>query len=303
MGSVTAILDDEGNVIEHRNYDAFGAMTCMTPDGTSVATSPTSVDVGFQGQIRDAVSGLYQMGFRWYNPSLGRWLSRDPIGLNGGSNFYVYAENMANNLSDSSGLRTVDVYIWDADITDSSVGHMMMTEHDCDIVITSQFPHLPGERSSWNGPNTRFTFDETYQAEKFRHPSAVFVIDIVDDEAFDNATIHEVGKPIWSWCPTSERETQCTVAAWNAIAAGKIRGAQLSIESGVTFPGNVSDRLKNLAKTNKSVRDITPKAEKKTVGQTKGSCHKHDECCPEQPFFLKLLHQIHALADQFDCSK
>lgn len=179
----------------------------------------------------------------------------------------------------------------------------MMTEHDCDIVITSQFPHLPGEKSSRNGPNTRFTFDETYQAENFRHPSAVFAIDIVDDEAFDNVTIHEVRKPTWSWCPTTESETQCTVAAWNAIAAGKIRGAQLSMVSGVTFPGNISDRLKELAKTNKSVRDITPKPAKKETRQTKDSCHKQNECCPDQPLFLKLLHQIHAPAAQSDCTK
>ena len=73
MGSVTAILDDEGNVLERRSYDAFGEMTCMTPDGTPVAESPTGLDVGFQGQIRDEGNGLYQMGFRWYNPTIGRW--------------------------------------------------------------------------------------------------------------------------------------------------------------------------------------------------------------------------------------
>ena len=53
----------------------------MLPDGTPVAISPTGVDVGFQGQVRDEVTGLSQMGYRWYNPVLGRWLSRDPIGL------------------------------------------------------------------------------------------------------------------------------------------------------------------------------------------------------------------------------
>ena len=50
MGSVTAIIDEDGNVLERRSYDAFGDMSCMLPDGTPVANSPTGVDVGFQGK-------------------------------------------------------------------------------------------------------------------------------------------------------------------------------------------------------------------------------------------------------------
>jgi RHS repeat-associated protein len=111
MGSVTAILDDEGNVLERRSYDAFGEMTCMTPDGTPVAESPTEVDVGFQGQVRDQVTGLYQMGFRWLNPNLGRWISRDPIGLAGGKNHLTFADNNPAALSDPSGLISAEITI------------------------------------------------------------------------------------------------------------------------------------------------------------------------------------------------
>jgi RHS repeat-associated protein len=105
MGSVTAILDEDGNVLERRTYDAFGEMACMTPDGTPVAESPTGVDVGFQGQIRDEVTGLYQMGYRWYNPALGRWLSRDPIGLRGGVNELIRTGNNPLELADPFGLK------------------------------------------------------------------------------------------------------------------------------------------------------------------------------------------------------
>ena len=107
MGSVTAILDEDGNVLERRSYDAFGEMTCITPDGTPVTESTTGVDVGFQGQIRDDVTSLYQMGYRWYNPVLGRWLSRDPIGLSGGTNLACYASNNSPNFADSLGLDAI----------------------------------------------------------------------------------------------------------------------------------------------------------------------------------------------------
>jgi RHS repeat-associated protein len=104
MGSVTTILDADGNVLERRSYDAFGGVTCMAPDGTPVAESPTGLDVGFQGQVRDEVTGLYQMGYRWYTPVLGRWLSRDPIGLNGDDNQVRFVSNSPAKLTDANGL-------------------------------------------------------------------------------------------------------------------------------------------------------------------------------------------------------
>jgi RHS repeat-associated protein len=109
MGSVTAILDEEGNVLERRSYDAFGEMTSMSPDGTPVATSHTGVDVGFQGQVREEVTGHYQMGYRWFTPCLGRWLSRDPIGLMGSLNSYASLLNNPSSLDDASGLSTVKI--------------------------------------------------------------------------------------------------------------------------------------------------------------------------------------------------
>ncbi len=107
MGSVTTILDEDGNILERRSYDAFGDMTCMLPDGTPVANSPTGVDVGFQGQVREEVTGLYQMGYRWFNPCLGRWLSRDPIGMEGGANESSFCGNHPISTTDPFGLMDI----------------------------------------------------------------------------------------------------------------------------------------------------------------------------------------------------
>ncbi len=43
-------------------------------------------------------------GFRWYDPDLGRWLSRDPIGYGGGDNLYAYCDGDPLGFADPLGL-------------------------------------------------------------------------------------------------------------------------------------------------------------------------------------------------------
>jgi RHS repeat-associated protein len=126
MGSVTAILDEDGNLLERRSYDAFGAMKCMAPDGSPIANSPTGVDVGFQGQVCEEVTGLYQMGYRWFNPSLGRWLSRDPIGTEGGTNEFSFCGNHPILATDPYGLM---------DIVGNTAPGMKCSEIDHDLYL------------------------------------------------------------------------------------------------------------------------------------------------------------------------
>jgi len=50
---------------------------------------------------------LLHVGARWYDPSLGRFLQRDPIGLAGGTNVYVYVRSAPGASADPSGLLSV----------------------------------------------------------------------------------------------------------------------------------------------------------------------------------------------------
>ena len=60
--------------------------------------------VGRYGGFRDWDTGLTQFLHRWYDSRDGRWLSRDPIGVEGGVNLYNYTDNNPVNRVDVTGL-------------------------------------------------------------------------------------------------------------------------------------------------------------------------------------------------------
>ena len=67
--------------------------------------------------------------FRYYDPSIGRYISADPIGQYGGSNLYVYARNNPTNLTDSLGL-DVNIVISRNGTTPTSVSSTVNVSSD-----------------------------------------------------------------------------------------------------------------------------------------------------------------------------
>jgi RHS repeat-associated protein len=73
LGSASLTTDANGNVTSQLRYLPYGAPRPNYPTG-SVPT-----DYRFTGQRSDAYINLYEMGARWYDADLGRWLSPDSI--------------------------------------------------------------------------------------------------------------------------------------------------------------------------------------------------------------------------------
>lgn len=95
LGSITSLTNSMGKTISTYVYKAFGATTA-----NEGAFNPFR----YTGREQDPETGLYYYRARYYDPSIGRFISEDPIGFGGGENFYRYVENNPTNSIDPTGL-------------------------------------------------------------------------------------------------------------------------------------------------------------------------------------------------------
>ena len=95
------ITDSDGNTVWKWDGEAFG----NTPPTAETTGSGSFVfNLRFPGQYYDAETGLNQNNFRDYDPSTGRYVESDPIGLKGGISTFGYVEGNPLSSIDPLGL-------------------------------------------------------------------------------------------------------------------------------------------------------------------------------------------------------
>ncbi|KLD80101.1 hypothetical protein Y886_00795, partial [Xanthomonas hyacinthi DSM 19077] len=88
LGSVVLTTDKDRNIVERSEYDPYG----------SLLNRPLTDGPGYTGHVMDAATGLAYMQQRYYDPSIGKMLSVDPVTAYESSNWkqfnrYAYAIN------------------------------------------------------------------------------------------------------------------------------------------------------------------------------------------------------------------
>jgi len=99
LGSTRGLTNSSQTVTDTREYDAWGLSIAASGSGTPFGF------VGGQGYQKDPDSGLMLLGARYYDPSVGRFISRDPLRYGGGDVcLYGYCRNQPVESADPSGL-------------------------------------------------------------------------------------------------------------------------------------------------------------------------------------------------------
>jgi RHS repeat-associated protein len=118
LGDQLLAMIRPGESVYYFHNDHLGTPQVLTNDSQAVSWKAVYTPFGeavpsiqtvenpfrFPGQYYDAETGLHYNYFRYYNPPIGRYLTPDPIGLEGGINLWPYAAGNPVRFADPKGL-------------------------------------------------------------------------------------------------------------------------------------------------------------------------------------------------------
>lgn len=102
LGTVRDLVNDRGEVVNHLKYDSYGNV--LSESNPTVETR-----YKYTGREFDAETAMQYNRARYYDAAIGRFLSEDPIGFEGGdANIYRYVESNPVSNRDPSGMSAFD---------------------------------------------------------------------------------------------------------------------------------------------------------------------------------------------------
>ncbi|MBL8263531.1 MAG: RHS repeat-associated core domain-containing protein [Xanthomonadaceae bacterium] len=130
LGSPVAVTNESAQAIERMDYEPWGA----------IIGKPNHNGIGYTGHVMDGATGLTYMQQRYYDQSIGRFLSVDPVTANSGTganfNRYWYANNNSYRFVDPDGRLSINCA---GSLCD---GYRQQGGRACELTCM-------GEKSSW----------------------------------------------------------------------------------------------------------------------------------------------------------
>ncbi len=105
LSTVRDVVDSDGDVVASYEFSEYGQRISSSESG---ASSEKTFVGGLSVQDEVADTGLMLMGHRFYEPEVGRFLNRDPIGFRGGLNLFEYGRSNPVRFVDAAGLLSVE---------------------------------------------------------------------------------------------------------------------------------------------------------------------------------------------------
>jgi RHS repeat-associated protein len=149
LGRPKELIDRSGAVVWAASHSAWGRTTEVLAGASPEHARGRAVQppFGAPGQVVDEETGLCWTKFRCFDPEVGRWLSPDPLGIEGGRNLFALDGDPINSV-DPLGLATSPT-ITAADLTGRTPDEIRQMASDRGLV---EFGATPGRK--WKDPVT-----------------------------------------------------------------------------------------------------------------------------------------------------
>jgi RHS repeat-associated protein len=182
-GNVTSVINSSQAVAAAYSYDPFGNLMAKT--GT------LNQPYRFSTKPYDENTGLYYYGYRFYQPSIGRWLNRDPLRERGGMNLYGFVGNNPVSNVDPYGL---EVQVCWASVFGFGGGSPQVASHTW--ITTEQYPLGRGmNRQDWSIVAVEWS-DQSSKYRLYKNPGEIQCQSIpdVDEECVNSNMDGDLGR-------------------------------------------------------------------------------------------------------------